>query len=213
MLDLQGMALRNAERSLINPFSLQIAKGEIVTIMGPSGSGKSSILAAIAGGLPDAITMAGDVLLNGKTILGLAPEKRNIGLLFQDDLLFPHMSVGENLLFATPGGATAERKTKVRAALRQAGLEEFESRAPHTLSGGQRQRVALMRCLLAEPQAILLDEPFSKLDATLRAGMREFVMHHIINRHIPALLVTHDRSDAPPQGRIAEILDGELRHA
>jgi putative thiamine transport system ATP-binding protein len=133
--------------------------------------------------------------------------------LFQDDLLFPHMTVGENLLFAIPRLPNAERMAMMRMALQRAELEGFEDRAPHTLSGGQRQRVALMRALLAKPKAVLLDEPFGKLDRALRQSMRDYVFGHIKARGIPALLVTHDREDAPPAGRVFEISDsGELRH-
>jgi putative thiamine transport system ATP-binding protein len=135
-----------------------------------------------------------------------------VARLFQDDLLFPHMTVGENLLFAVPALPQAERLAMVSLALQRAELAGFEQRAPHTLSGGQRQRVALMRALLAKPKAILLDEPFSKLDKALRGQMRDYVYSHIAARGIPAVLVTHDRDDAPPGGRVLEIVaDGEVR--
>jgi putative thiamine transport system ATP-binding protein len=123
------------------------------------------------------------------------------------------MTVGENLLFACPALAKSERIAMMQVALHRAGLEGFEDRPPHTLSGGQRQRVALMRALLAKPRSILLDEPFSKLDKTLRQQMREYVYGHIHSRGIPALLVTHDRDDVPAAGRVLEILEsGDLRH-
>ncbi len=147
-------------------------------------------------------------MLDGRSVHNLSAEKRGMARLFQDDLLFPHMTVGENLLFAVPRMPRTERLAMVQAALERAELLGFSDRAPHSLSGGQRQRVALMRALLAKPQAILLDEPFSKLDKALRGQMRDYVFAHIKARGIPAVLVTHDRDDAPPGGRILEILAG-----
>jgi putative thiamine transport system ATP-binding protein len=187
---------------LIETFSLDIAPGQIVTLMGPSGSGKSSLLSFIGGDLSNAFTATGDIFLNDKRLNDIPSEKRHVGRLFQDDLLFPHMTVGENLLFATPRARHAERMSIMRTALERADLQGFEARPPHTLSGGQRARVALMRTLLAKPEAILLDEPFNKLDQALRADMRDYVFSHIKARNIPALLVTHDRSDAPAGGRV-----------
>lgn len=118
-----------------------------------------------------------------------------MGLLFQDDLLFAHMTVHENLLFAVPAGHKAQRLEAVAQAMRDAELEGFANADPATLSGGQRGRIALMRALLAEPLALLLDEPFAKLDAALRARMREFVFNTVRKRGIPGLMVTHDASD------------------
>lgn len=198
---------------LIPRFSLIIQAGEIVTLMGPSGSGKSSLLAFIAGDLPPPLDGYGRVSLGGRDLGCLPPELRKIGRLFQDDMLFPHLTVGENLLFGMARGDRAERLGRMREALADAGLEGFEDRAPHTLSGGQRTRVALFRALLAEPAAMLLDEPFAKLDMELRSAMRSLVFGHLKERRIPCLLVTHDRADAPEGGRILTIgHDGEVRH-
>lgn len=201
-------------KTLIKDLSFAIPAGETATLMGPSGSGKSSLLAYIAGDLDAPLEGAGEVVVNGTRLDGLAPEARRIGRLFQDDLLFPHMTVRENLLFGIPRGARAEREAKMRAALADAELEGFENRAPHTLSGGQRSRIALLRALLAEPRAILLDEPFSKLDADLRQSMRRTVFSHLKERNIPALMVTHDKADAPEGGSIYLIgADGTVTHA
>jgi putative thiamine transport system ATP-binding protein len=213
MLELKNLGLSLHHNVLVKPLQLAVAAGEIVTVMGPSGSGKSSLLSAIGGDLADAFVVHGTVVLNGRPIQNLPLEKRGIARLFQDDLLFPHMTVGENLLFAVPAMHKPARIAKVQEALHRVQLSGFEQRAPHTLSGGQRQRVALMRALLANPQAILLDEPFSKLDKVLRSQMRADVYAHIKDRQIPALLVTHDRDDAPPGGRIFEISEShEVRH-
>ena len=205
-----GISLK--ERGLVAPFDLAIEASEIVTLMGPSGSGKSSLLSAIAGTLQLPLAMVGDAQLNGASLVGLAPERRRVGRLFQDDLLFPHMTVGENLLFGMARGERITRETKMKAALRDIGLESFADRAPHSLSGGQRQRVALMRGLLAEPLAMLLDEPFNKLDSTLRADIRSSTFDLLKQRGTPTLLVTHDIDDAPADGRVLKIEDGEVKY-
>ena len=196
---------------LVGPFSLRITGGEIVTLMGPSGCGKSSLLAGIAGNLELPLKVKAHVALNGRMMETLRPEQRRIGRLFQDDYLFPHLTTGENLLFGMPRGAKHERTALMQSALRSIGLDGFENRAPHSLSGGQRSRVALMRALLAKPDAVLLDEPFNKLDQSLRADIRALTFAHIRERKIPALLVTHDRADAPLGSRIMVITpEGEV---
>lgn len=209
-LVLQNLALTLNGKALIKPFSLDVAPSEIVTLMGPSGCGKSSLLSAISGGLAGAFSQSGTVTINGRDISRLPPAKRRIGRLFQDDLLFPHLSVGENLLFGMPRGPRDQRIAKMRAALLEIELEGSETRSPQTLSGGQRQRVALMRSLLAEPEAMLLDEPFSKLDDTLSAAMRDLTFSKLIATATPTLLVTHDKSDAPRKGRIFKIENAEV---
>ena len=189
-------------RLLVPPLSLSVAPGEVVTLMGPSGCGKSSLLAYLCGTLDPAIRAGGRVLLDGVDLTDLPPERRRLGILFQDDLLFPHLSVGENLAFGLrPGDLDrAARRARVEAALAGAGLGGFADRDPATLSGGQRARVALLRTLLSEPRALLLDEPFSKLDATLRATFRRAVFDHARARALPTLLVTHDPADAAAAG-------------
>ncbi|WP_421692825.1 ATP-binding cassette domain-containing protein [Aestuariivirga sp.] len=212
-LELQDVAVSLNGQMLIRPFSLAIAAGEIVTLMGPSGSGKSTLLSFIAGDIELPFTASGHVRLDGVALDGVSPEQRRIGRLFQDDLLFPHLTVGENLLFGVPRGSRAARVQKMEQALAEAELDGFAPRPPQTLSGGQRARVSLMRALLAEPRAMLLDEPFGKLDAELRAAMRAFVFAHIAQRGIPCLMVTHDRADAPKDGPVLVLKDAQLRHA
>lgn len=211
-LRLQNFSISLPGRILLRPTKLEVAAGEIVTVMGPSGIGKTSLLSAIAGDLPSPLTADGLVLLNGNDITNLRPEQRRIGRLFQDDMLFPHLTVGENLLFGMARGAKQIRLQKMEQALASVDLAGFENRPPHTLSGGQGQRVALMRMLLAEPICVLLDEPFSKLDQTLRVSMRDLVFEQLKARAVPTLLVTHDAVDAPAGGRIFEFTStGELR--
>ncbi len=195
-LILKDVHLGIGGRTLLNGLSLEIAPGEIVTLMGESGSGKSSLIAYICGSLDAEFDVAGSITLEEQDIVSLPIERRRIGVMFQDDVLFAHMSVGENLAFAVPKGiGKAERQRRVDDALVEAELEGFAARDPATLSGGQKARVALMRALLAEPRAMLLDEPFSRLDATLRERVRNFAFTTIKRRNIPALLVTHDLQD------------------
>ena len=181
--------------------SHNIAPGEVLTIMGPSGVGKSTLLAFVTGTLAADFTATGRVELDGHDITDAPAHLRRVGILFQDDLLFPHLSVGANLAFGLKaGGNAALRAAKVSEALAEVGLEGYEDRDPATLSGGQKTRVALMRMLLSEPCALLLDEPFSRLDAALRAQVREMVFDRAKARGLPVLMVTHDADDAQAAG-------------
>ena len=180
---------------------MKVAGGEIVTVMGPSGSGKSSLLNYLCGNLSDDFRASGKVLLDDTEITKLVPEKRNLGILFQDDLLFPNMSVQANLAFGIPQEVKKdERMRLVEMALSDAGMEGYGKKDPATLSGGQRSRVSLMRALLARPKALLLDEPFSKLDQELRARIRKFTFSHAKEAGVPCILVTHDIEDAKAAG-------------
>jgi putative thiamine transport system ATP-binding protein len=179
-----------------------VQPGEVLTLMGPSGSGKSTALAAMIGTLAPPFRQSGRIWLAGKDITALPTHARRIGLMFQDDLLFPHLSVGGNLAFALPP-TVRDRALAVDRALEQAELSGFAPRDPASLSGGQRARVALLRTLLAEPKALLLDEPFSRLDAGLRAQIRAFVFAQARARGLPVVLVTHDVEDArAARGRV-----------
>ena len=202
-------SIRIDNRILVQGLNLSVENGQIATLMGASGSGKSSILAAVAGTLSESLRFNGSVSLNGRRLDDLPTSHRNVGLLFQDDLLFAHMTVFENLLFAVPtidtGGDKKSRHETVNQALIEADLGGFGDRDPATLSGGQRARVALMRALLAKPKALLLDEPFSKLDAVLRERFKEFVFSHVRTRNIPVLMVTHDRADVADANLVVEL--------
>ncbi|SKA70084.1 putative thiamine transport system ATP-binding protein [Thiothrix eikelboomii] len=206
MLSIQQLRIQQQQRLLIENLSLQVAAGEIVTLMGASGVGKSTLLNWLIGALSPAFTASGQCYLNQKQIDHLPTEQRQIGILFQDDLLFPHLSVGGNLAFALPAHVKGKaRKQKLEAVLEQAGLSGFYPRDPSTLSGGQRARVSVLRALLAQPRALLLDEPFARLDAELRQQFRSFVFEEITKLNIPALLVTHDLADRPAQGRLLRL--------
>lgn len=199
MLELRDAAIRRHGDRLFAPVSCVVRPGRPVTIMGPSGAGKSSLLAWLTGVLPPGLAGEGDALLDGATILALPPHRRRLGILFQDDLLFPHMSVGENLAFGLPAGPDkAARRRLVDQALARVELAGFAPRDPLTLSGGERARVALLRVLLSEPKALLLDEPFSKLDLTLRDRFRSLVFQSAT--HLPVLLVSHDPQDSRAAG-------------
>jgi putative thiamine transport system ATP-binding protein len=189
-------------RVLIPAMNLTVGPGECVTVMGPSGCGKSTLLAFIAGTLDPVFRATGRIAVGGVDITSVAPERRRVGIQFQDDLLFPHLSVGENLAFALTERVRERpaRRRHVDEALSEAGLSGFAERDPATLSGGQRARVALMRTLLAEPAVLLLDEPFNRLDAQLRQDFRRFVFEHAAQRGLPMLLVTHDAEDARAAG-------------
>lgn len=177
----------------------EVKPGEVLTVMGASGSGKSTLLAALIGALPPGFTAQGRVLLNGREVTDLPTQDRRIGLLFQDDVLFPHLSVAQNLGFGLQSGGTkADRRARIEGALTRVGMAGFGPRDPATLSGGQRARVALLRTLLAEPLALLLDEPFSRLDQTLRGQIRDLVFAEA--RALPVILVTHDLDDARAAG-------------
>jgi putative thiamine transport system ATP-binding protein len=184
-----------------------VAPGEILTVMGPSGSGKSTLLGYLAGMVDPAFRVSGRILLDGVDITLLPPERRHVGLLFQDPLLFPHLSVTGNVLFGMPR-ERPERRARAMELLREAGLEGFGPRDPATLSGGQKARVALLRVLASEPRAVLLDEPFSKLDAGLRAEIRAYVFDRVRAAGLPTVLVTHDRADAEATGgRVVMLAD------
>jgi putative thiamine transport system ATP-binding protein len=202
-IDVTCLALR--QTSVISDLHIDVPPGVVHTVMGPSGSGKSSLLAAVCGTLPPVFSFEGSVLLDGVRIDTLPTRQRRVGILYQDDLLFAHMTVRENLLFAVPAGPRAAREAQVTQALIDLELPGFAQADPATLSGGQRARVALMRALLAQPHALLLDEPFSKLDAALRARVREFVFATVQARQIPVLLVTHDEADIADSSHLTRL--------
>ena len=206
-LSLDHVTIAVHGRTLIHDLSATLEPGRVLGVMGASGSGKSSLLAWIAGTLEAPFEARGSLRLNGQDLTALPIQQRRIGILFQDDLLFPHMSVHDNLLFALPHGTRATRLQAAEQALEEAGLGGFGPRMPASLSGGQRSRVSLLRALLAAPAALLLDEPFSKLDAALREQMRQFTFATLAAHRVPALLVTHDGADVPAGAQLIRLDD------
>ncbi|WP_020560505.1 ATP-binding cassette domain-containing protein [Thiofilum flexile] len=210
MLQLSQVSIVKNQQVLIKDFNLTIPNGEIVTLMGASGSGKSTLLSWILGVLPEAFQAQGHLQLNGQVLDHIPIEKRCIGIIFQEDLLFPHWNVGQNLAFALPKTVQGKtRRERIEQVLEQVGLAGFYERDPATLSGGQRSRVSVLRAILAEPQALLLDEPFAKLDRALRSQVREWVFTQVQALNIPVLLVTHDEDDVPLGGRVVELVAKE----
>ncbi len=198
---------------LLLRLNAEVNGGEILTIMGPSGSGKSSLLNWITGTLSNDFSATGEVWLNAQNVSHLPTHLRQIGVLYQDALLFSHLSVAGNIAFAMPKenrqnhtkSSKKQRLEKIEHALEQVGLTGMAKRHPDNLSGGQQARVALLRTLSSEPKAILLDEPFSKLDTQLRMETRQLVFEQIRDHKLPAIMVTHDHSDA-------EAAEGQVIH-
>ena len=184
---------------LISSLNLSIKPGQILSLMGPSGCGKSTLLNVIAGHPINDFTTSGNIYLNDQLINKVPVEKRKIGMLFQDDLLFPHLNIWQNLALALPNSIKkTQRKEKALDVLDNLDLQFLANKAPDNVSGGQRARISLMRMLIAEPNAILLDEPFSKLDSTLRKDFRDWVFTQIKIHKLPTLMVTHDQGDLAP---------------
>ncbi|WP_028865692.1 ATP-binding cassette domain-containing protein [Psychromonas aquimarina] len=202
-LVVKNLSVINKDQSvLFAPVSFSIDPGEILTLMGPSGCGKSTLLSAVAGHLSADFKYKGQCYLHGQALNHLSPEKRKIGILFQDDLLFPHLNIWENLALAIPEQIKkSQRKELAMLTLEKLNLEFIACSSPAQISGGQRARVSMMRMLLAEPDAVLLDEPFNKLDKSLRAEFRSWVLALLNERKLPALMVTHDQEDLPDNGR------------
>ena len=206
-LILENLQVQLKQQYLFNPVSVTVVPGSIATVMGPSGCGKSTLLASVWGNFAPGFSMSWTIRLHGKELNGIPMEKRKVGILFQDDLLFPHLDVFGNMAFGL--NAMDDRERRIRSALASADLEGFEHRDIATLSGGQRARVSLLRTLLSEPQAILLDEPFSKLDQQLKQSFRDFVFSEVLKLNIPAILVTHDSNDAAANGPLLHLVNGD----
>ena len=212
-LELRDVSLsygRAAEPAL-KDLSLCVEPGELVALLGPSGCGKTTALKIIAGLLAPT---SGDVLVDGRSILRVPPEKREAAMVFQKPLLFPHMSVEANVGFGLRMRGTAQQEVEGRAreALRRVRLEGYGDRPPDELSGGQQQRVSLARALVTEPKLLLLDEPLSALDANLRDALRDLLMEVQEEGGYTTVFVTHDQEEAVVLAdRIALVTEGSLR--
>ncbi len=200
-LSLANIQIRLGDVTLME-LTADVPAGSALTVMGPSGSGKSTLLSFIGGFLDPAFQAKGTVFVDGVDLLALEPQARRAGILFQDPLLFPHMSIGANVAFAIPADVSERRQRRKIAAdiLADMDLAGFADRDPATLSGGQKARVALARVLVSRPRLLLLDEPFSKLDMELRAQMRILVFERARTAGLPVILVTHDDADADAAG-------------
>jgi ABC-type Fe3+/spermidine/putrescine transport system ATPase subunit len=194
-LALEGITRRFGDFTAVDDVSFQVGPGELLALVGASGSGKTTTLRIAAG---YEVADAGRVTLGGKDITRVPPEKRGFGMVFQHYALFPHMSVEDNVAFGLQARRVnkVDRLMKARAALANVGLEGAGNRAIQSLSGGEQQRVALARALVIEPRALLLDEPLSNLDPTLREAMRDDLRRMLRRVGVPALFVTHDQEDA-----------------
>jgi len=211
-LDIKNVSLFLDNKRLLD-INETINGGDILTIMGPSGSGKSSLLNWLTGALPTGFHAQGEVWLNNQDITNTAAHLRRVGVLYQDALLFSHLSVAGNIAFAMPAGNKAERFDKIESGLESVGLKGLSNRHPDQLSGGQQARVALLRVLLSEPKAILLDEPFSKLDEQLRDETRALVFEQVRQHQLPTVMVTHDRSDAnAANGKVITLNNDVTKH-
>lgn len=206
MLCVKNVSLRLPESRLLTNVNFTVDKGDIVTLMGPSGCGKSTLFSWMIGALAEQFSCTGELWLNEQRIDILPTAQRQIGILFQDALLFDQFSVGQNLLLALPATLKGNaRRNAVNDALERSGLEGAFHQDPATLSGGQRARVALLRALLAQPKALLLDEPFSRLDVALRDNFRQWVFSEVRALAIPVVQVTHDLQDVPADSSVLDM--------
>ncbi len=199
MLELKNITLKwdlPTEKTLIKNLSIKIENSEILCVFGESGVGKSSLINVISGVNEENLKIEGEIKLNGIILNNIPTEKRKIGLLLQDGTLFPHLTVEQNLLFGMNKSLNKKEKNNlILNYLDKANMSGFQDRYPNTLSGGQKARIACLRAILSEPNALLLDEPFSSLDPSQRNSFREFVVKQVKRANIPCLLVTHDEGD------------------
>ncbi len=196
-LSMQNISHAFGQHRILNDISIEVPNGQIACLLGPSGCGKTTLLRIAAGLEP---LQSGKIIIDGRSMSksggrSVPPEKRNIGLMFQDFALFPHLNVVDNISFGIKG-SLSERKRWIVAGLDKIGLAGYADHFPHELSGGQQQRIALLRALAPEPSVLLLDEPFSGLDATRRASVREQTLEFLKESGLSALMVTHDPEEA-----------------
>lgn len=214
MLEVRNLVkhFHGSQYSAVNDISFELGQDEILALVGPSGCGKTTTLRLIAGlERPD----SGLIRLNDRVVASnsvfIPPEKRGVGMVFQDHALFPHLTVYENVAFGLRGEKPLEIRTIVGDMLHLVGLLQFSKRYPHELSGGERQRVALARALAPRPVLVLMDEPFSSLDADLRTAVREHVRSILKSMRATVVFVTHDQDEALYMGdRLAVLQNGQL---
>ena len=203
-----GLRRRLGDKSVLDGVDLAVGAGELVTLVGPSGCGKTTVLRVIAG--LESLE-SGSVHLAGRDVTGVPPEKRRVGLVFQDNALFAHLRVDRNIAFGLRHLPRAQRAERVHEMIRLVKLEHLARRWPHQLSGGEQQRVALARALAPSPDVVLLDEPFGALDEVLREELGWEVKAILAQRNTGAILVTHDRHEAITLGdRVAVMDEGKI---
>ena len=212
-LEVKNASVAYAGKSVVWDVGFELQTAEIGCLLGPSGCGKTSLLRAIAGFEPLA---GGEIHLHGRCVsragMTLPPEKRQVGMVFQDFALYPHLTVAQNVAFGLKGQNRGEKNARVDELLRLVGLEEQAENYPHQLSGGQQQRVALIRAMAPRPQILLLDEPFSGLDVELREQLAREVRGILQREGVTAMLVTHDQLEAFAMAdRIGVLGEGRLR--
>ncbi|MBH0161600.1 ABC transporter ATP-binding protein [Fictibacillus sp. 26RED30] len=198
------------DKEVLNVNQLSVKRGEIISVVGPSGTGKSTLLRLIAG-LEK--TDTGEIKIDGEYLTNVPPQQRPVVYMFQESLLFPHMNVLENVAFGLKMAKVSKNKRydKSKEMMKRVGLEGLESRFPHEISGGQKQRAALARSLIVHPKVLLLDEPFSSLDTELRKETRRWIKHLLKSENITVLFVTHDLEEAMAFGdRVAVLNEGKL---
>ena len=211
-LEIRNLRRAFEGRAVVDDVSLKIMPGQVTCLLGPSGCGKSTTLRMIAG-----VEMqdSGEIYVDGNlicdTIFRVPPERREIGLMFQDFALFPHLSVADNVAFGLRQGSKAEKRERVEALLQRVDLLRFIDGFPHQLSGGEQQRVALARALAPKPRIMLMDEPFSGLDNRLRDGIRDETLTILKEEDTAVLLVTHEPEEAMRMAdEIALMRDGRI---
>ncbi|SEP90559.1 iron(III) transport system ATP-binding protein [Ectothiorhodospira magna] len=197
LLEIDHVSVGYDGTTVVHDVSLALNTGVIGCLLGPSGCGKTTLLRTIAGFEP---ASAGRVLLDGQVVSQagwtLPPERRQVGMVFQDFALFPHLTVAENIAFGIRGQSSRARRERVTELLRLIGLPDYGPAYPHALSGGQQQRIAVARAMAPRPRLLLLDEPFSNMDVELREGLAREVRAILKQEDITAMLVTHDQNEA-----------------
>lgn len=211
-LEFRGVHHAYGDVVAVDGLSLIVDRGETVCLLGPSGCGKTTAL-RLAAGLET--PQRGEVWLAGAVVAGAGvykpPEERRVGLVFQDYALFPHLSIADNIAFGLTAMSATERRVRIREVLEEVGMADYADAYPHMLSGGQQQRIALARALAPRPDVVLLDEPFSGLDARLRDTVRDRTLHALKRSGTSALMVTHDAEEAMYLAdRIGVMRDGRL---
>lgn len=214
ILELDGLTKQFGNKRAVEDLSLSVREGELLTLLGPSGCGKTTTLRLIAGlERPDggSIRVGGEQVAGGDERAFVSPERRDVGVVFQNFALFPHMSAAENIAFGLSDWEEKKREARVEELLELVGLETHAENQPAELSGGQKQRIALARSLAPEPEILLLDEPFSNLDVDLRVEMREEVRGILKEAGVTGISVTHDQEEALSiSDRVAVMNDGTL---